>query len=680
MCVLFLTILLCGTARKEATAQETINSDSLREIQLEPLTIESTRLNQMEDRVPLAVTVIKKQRLQLGQPQLSSKDILDAIPGVYSSSPSDLRVSIRGFGARSAFGIRGVKVLVDGFPESTPDGQAQFDNVDIGIVDRVEVLRGPSSVLYGNASGGVIRFKTEEPTERPSAELRTTFGSYGLQRYQLKHGMKVGNFSYQLYGSHRQSDGYREYSASENTLLNGKFRYQFDSTASVSLLLNYSTLPMSQSPGGVNLETVNEDRSQARDRNLLFKAGGDVSQSRVGVIANKSFGNHTFQGKIFQLNRDLYASIPVPFNGIITFDRTFNGGGFSHTYEANNGFFTIKTGVDVEDQTDDRVRFANNEGEAGDMVLDQEENFLDVGVYSLAEIFPAPNFSITAGLRYDYVEYGANDNFLDNGDDTGSSSFNPFNPLLGVTWTPVPAVNVYANYSTSFETPTLNELSNNPTLDGGFNEDLRPLQARNYELGVKGWANGKLRYEFTLYRINVTDEITRFQIDDSNNSFFQNAGETQRNGVELGMGYEFAPGLQAFANYAYSDFTYVTFQDGDDNFANNDLPGIPRHQGYGEIRYNHRAGFYGIVTGRYNGELFADNANEVLVERNFVTNLRTGWQFKISETLGMEVFGGVNNLFSVDYFSNIAVNAFGGRYYSAAPPINFYGGLSLRLN
>lgn len=677
MCVLFLGVILWGTARNEATAQETINTDSLREIQLEPLTVESTRLNQKEDQVPLAVTAIKQQRIQLGQPQLSPKDILDAIPGVYSSSPNDLRVSIRGFGARSAFGIRGVKVLVDGLPESTPDGQAQVDNIDIGIVNRVEVLRGPSSVLYGNASGGVISFKTEEPTERPSAELRTTFGSYGLQRYQLKHGMKVGKFSYQLYGTHEQSDGYREYSASENTLLNGKFRYQFDSTASVSLLLNYSTLPLSQSPGGVTLETVNEDRSQARDRNVLFNAGADLSQSRVGVIADKSFGNHTFEGKIYRISRDFYASIPVPFNGIITFDRAFNGGGFSHTWET--GFLTLKTGVDVEDQTDDRVRFANNEGEAGDMVLNQEENFLDVGVYSLAEIFILPTFTVTAGLRYDYVEYGVNDHLLDDGDDTGSSSFNPLNPLLGITWTPVPAVNVYANYSTSFETPTLNELSNNPTLEGGFNQDLRPLQARNYELGVKGWTNGKLRYELALYRINVTDEITQFQIDESNNSFFQNAGETQRNGVELGLGYEFAPGLQAFANYAYSDFTYVTFQDGDDNFADNALPGIPRHQGYGEIRYNHRSGVYGIVTGRYNGELYADNANEVLVESNFITNVRAGWQLAFGN-LGVEVFGGVNNVFSVDYFSNITINAFGGRYYDAAPPINFYGGLSFRLN
>ncbi len=664
----FLTIL--------ATAQ----IDTAQIYDLVPVTVQATRFETADTKSPLATTSLAKSFIQRGQNQLSVNESLDAIPGLFALNGNnfsqDLRVSIRGFGARSAFGIRGVKVLVDGIPESTPDGQAQVDNLDLGVLENIEVVRGPSSGLYGNASGGVISFTTQNPTINPFVEARVALGSYGLQQYQLKTGQQKGKFGYLIHGIHVNTDGYRENSGMKNTILNGKFNFQLTDKSDLQFLANYANSPQADDPGGINLAQAEEDRKSARDRNLSFMGGEEIVQSRFALIYKNAIAdNQQLEIKTWISNRDFANRLPFGFGGIVEFDRTFTG--FNTNYQLDKTLFglpyRLKIGVDLQNQVDDRTRFVNENGVKGNMTLDQKEAFLSFGTFLVQELSLTDNFTAMLGLRYDAIRLKATDNFLSNGDQSGESNLNNFNPTFGLVYSASDAANIYGNISTSFETPTLNELSNNPSGLGGFNPDLMPQEATNYEVGIKGIVNNKLRYELALFTIKVKEEIVSFELEDfPDRDFFRNAGSTDRKGVEASLTYSLARGLNAFLNYTYSDFKYDEFR----SFNGNFLPGIPKHNTFFALNYSRNKGLFGSLQVRSIGELFAKDDNSVTVDGFTVVNLKLGYRHNLTKG-HIEPFFGINNLLGTEYFDNVRVNAFGSRFYEPAPTVNFYGGVKV---
>lgn len=664
----FLTIL--------ATAQ----IDTAQIYDLVPVTVQATRFETADTKSPLATTSLAKSFIQRGQNQLSVNESLDAIPGLFALNGNnfsqDLRVSIRGFGARSAFGIRGVKVLVDGIPESTPDGQAQVDNLDLGVLENIEVVRGPSSGLYGNASGGVISFTTQNPTINPFVEARVALGSYGLQQYQLKTGQQKGKFGYLIHGIHVNTDGYRENSGMKNTILNGKFNFQLTDKSDLQFLANYANSPQADDPGGINLAQAEEDRKSARDRNLSFMGGEEIVQSRFALIYKNAIAdNQQLEIKTWISNRDFANRLPFGFGGIVEFDRTFTG--FNTNYQLDKTLFglpyRLKIGVDLQNQVDDRTRFVNENGVKGNMTLDQKEAFLSFGTFLVQELSLTDNFTAMLGLRYDAIRLKATDNFLSNGDQSGESNLNNFNPTFGLVYSTSDAANIYGNISTSFETPTLNELSNNPSGLGGFNPDLMPQEATNYEVGIKGIVNNKLRYELALFTIKVKEEIVSFELEDfPDRDFFRNAGSTDRKGVEASLTYSLARGLNAFLNYTYSDFKYDEFR----SFNGNFLPGIPKHNTFFALNYSRNKGLFGSLQVRSIGELFAKDDNSVTVDGFTVVNLKLGYRHNLTKG-HIEPFFGINNLLGTEYFDNVRVNAFGSRFYEPAPTVNFYGGVKV---
>ncbi|HHZ80969.1 MAG TPA: TonB-dependent receptor, partial [Candidatus Marinimicrobia bacterium] len=277
--------------------------------ELRPVTVTASRLDGTDLNVPVAVTVLSRYRIQGGQQQLVLNEALAAIPGLYTMNSEnfaqDMRVSIRGFGARAAFGIRGIKILVDGIPESTPDGQAQVDNIDLGFIDRIEVLRGPVSALYGNASGGVISFSSSEPPEASYLDMRVSTGDFGFQQIQLKVGQQRGPFSYIMNFSRNQADGFREHSAMKNSVVNGKLRWEIDPNLSFTFLTNYAVNPLANDPGALTKDQVVENRSSARDRNVQYNSGESVSQFRIALVAEKKFSQHqTLQTRAYFTTRD----------------------------------------------------------------------------------------------------------------------------------------------------------------------------------------------------------------------------------------------------------------------------------------------------------------------------------------------------------------------------------------
>ena len=310
---------------------------------LDVVEIAATRLTLTENQSPLAVTVLTKKRLQTATQQLSPYEVLSAIPGVFAMNPDnfsqDLRISIRGFGARSAFGIRGIRLFTDGLPEGTPDGQADVDNLDMGIIRQMEVLRGAASCLYGNASGGVIYMLTENPTTRkPLLEAQTSFGSYGFQRYQLKLGQKLGKFLYFINGSYNNTEGYRAWSSMQNTILNGKAAYQFNESTRLTILANYGNSPTANDPGALTTEKIKTNRQQADSTNLLFETGEAVTQSRVGATFDtKIKQKHSISARTFYTSRRLLNRLPIAANGYGDLKRNYYGGSVSYQLDEKFG-------------------------------------------------------------------------------------------------------------------------------------------------------------------------------------------------------------------------------------------------------------------------------------------------------------------------------------------------------
>ncbi|MBT2989009.1 MAG: TonB-dependent receptor [Candidatus Thiodiazotropha sp. (ex Ctena orbiculata)] len=662
-----------------ALAEERVGSTPLDDI-----SVTATRVEKTLETVPAAVGIVQQEEVQFAEPQLGLDESLSKVPGIFMQNrynfAQDLRVSIRGFGARSAFGIRGIKVIVDGIPETLPDGQANVDSIDIGSIGNMQVIRGPVSALYGNASGGALLIESEEPPETPFISLRPTFGEDGLQKHQLKFGGKADRFDYLLNLSNLTYDGYREQSGTELSALNSKFGFDLDGGARFSTVLNYTDSPKADDPGGLTEALVDEDPTQAWSRNLSLDSGEKLEQTRLGFVYDRPLGDSgELRVRNYYVSRDLANRLPIGATGHgILLDRFAVGGGaqYTHTAPLSGHANRLTLGVDLDRQEDERKRFLLAGEELGTKIQDQDEQVDSIGLYIQNEYSFSERVELTLGGRYDRLDFDVEDNFLSNGDDSGDVSFSRFSPSLGLRFTPRPGLNLYANISRSFESPTAVELRDP---DGaGFNQELDPQVATNYEIGVKGRLGSKARYDLALFTMDVSDELVPFEIDDI--EFYENAGESRRNGLEAQLVFEPVEHLIATLAYTYSDFEFDEFIDDSGNdFSGKTIPGVPENLLSADFTYTHPNGVYGQFTALYVDEIYANNANTVTNDAYTVADLRLGYT-RFFGPWELSPFIGVNNMFDKEYNGNVRINAFGGRYFEPAPDRDVYAGLTLRYD
>ena len=656
--------------------------------QPDEIIVRATRTDKRIDDVPAAISVVTKEDIQLGRQQLGLDESLAAIPGLFMQDrynfAQDLRIAIRGFGARSNFGIRGIKILIDGIPESLPDGQGQSDGIDLGSIEQIEVIRGPSSSLYGNASGGVINISSERGPADPFIETRLSTGEFNFNKVQLKAGGDTGRLNYLVNFSDMQYDGYREHSETENTSLNARFAYAIDDESELGLVFSATDQPLANDPGGVTLEQAQAEPTSARQRNVDFDAGEALDQQRIGLTYTKSIGErHEIRVRNHYMWRDFANKLPFTDGGAVQFDRFYVGGGATYTYRSElwGRPNSLIVGTDIDRQDDDRRRFDNNMGVLGPLALDQNELVTSIGVFVQNEIALSDEFALTAGLRYDDIEFEVQDKFLADGDDSGNRTLDHVSPMIGVVYSPTDSTNFYATISTAFETPTTTELAN-PGGGGGFNPDIGPQLATNYEVGIRGTLATRNRYELSFFTIDVEDELIPFELaTQPGRDFFSNAGKSTRNGVEFSFTSEPVDGLRLSIAYTYSDFKFDEFLDDNGNdFAGNALPGIPKNLFRGEVAYTHSSGFYGAIDVLDVGDLYLNNANTAVHESYNVVNFRAGLADWRLGSWMLSPFVGVNNLTDEQYAGNVRINAFGGRYFEPAPERHFYGGLAIRYN
>ena len=659
----------------------TLAQDAVESV-LDEIVISATRMETTVRDAARSVSIVDQERIQNGTQQLALDEALAGIPGLYLQNrynfAQDMRVSLRGFGARSSFGIRGIKIVVDGIPETLPDGQAGVDSIDLGSARRIEVLRGPSSSLYGNASGGVIAIETELGQEPPFVEANLAVGDLGYEKYQLKAGGKSDKIDYLVNVSTQELDGYREHSRSESTLLNTRLGIRLTEHDSLTVVFNHTDQPVADDPGGINEVQAAEDPSSARDRNLLFDGGEDLDQQRLGFVYERDRSSGTLTVRNYYVWRDFSNKLPFQGGGSVDLDRYFYGLGAQFAFgDMLPENIDVSIGFDIDRQNDDRKRFDNNEGVIGPMVFDQKEKVDGNGVYVQGHFKVSDTWSLSAGLRYDEISFDVADRYLADGDDSGSVNFDEISPSVGLTYDLGDGL-LFGTFSSSFETPTTTELAN-PDGSGGFNQTLDPQTAKSYELGYK-FGRQQLYYELAVFHIDLKDELTPFELAASpGRTFYVNAGESGRTGVEAAMSWTGTSGFGIDASLTWSDFTFDEFIDNNGNdFSGSRLPGLPEYFGYLGLRYETENGFTAAFDTNYSGSLFANNANSVKVPNYMVSSLRATYEFQNGDWL-FRPYIGINNLFDENYNSNIRINAFGARYFEPAPDRNIYAGIVIRF-
>ena len=653
--------------------------------------VEATHIPLPINKAPLAISKIERKQIVRAHTQLGLDESIASIPGIVLQNrfnfAQDLRISIRGFGARANFGIRGVKILVDGIPETLADGQGSVDSIDLTSIGSIEVLRGPSSSLYGNASGGVIRIESDFDNPINGIEARLASGGNGYKKHQIHINGNNEQLSYIASISHLDIDGYRQHSEHKNTLFNTRMRYTFKDNATLKLVLNHTDQPLANDPGGVNLTTLINDRTAARDRNIRLNAGEELEQTRIGFHYQRDIGsNGEFSIRNYHSWRNFEGRIPIANNGVIDLNRYYTGGGLMYLHRNTIAGLSSNSiiGIDYDYQDDDRNRFENINGLAGKQVLNQREKVTNSALYLQNQIHLNERWLVSSGLRYDEISFTVID-YRDG--NSGKRSLHQLSPMLGSSFAITGQATIYANLSSAFESPTTTELALADST--GLNTKLNPQSATNYELGVKGRVNShsqRYQYSLALFNIDVEQEIIALE-DNLGRDIFVNAGESSRHGIELSLASQMnVTQLQGTIDtsvaYTYSDFSYKTFTDKNgNNFSGKALPGLPRNTLHLALNYqsHQRNGLFANLDILYLDQFALNNANTEYMESSLLTDLRAGLRFA-KRDISIEPFIGISNLFNEVYSANARINAFGGRFYESGPKRNLYAGLSIRHN
>lgn len=699
-------------------------------VRVDPIVVTPTRVEQSAFDLPTAVNVIDADVIQEQRAAVNVSESLARVPGTVvqnrEAASQEQQIIIRGFGARAGFGIRGIKLLADGIPASTPDGQGGTGLFDLNSAKRIEVLRGPFSALYGNHSGGVVQIFTEDGPERPTVTANAIVGSFDTWKLGTKFGGQSGDFNYIGSVSRLQTDGFRDHSSSRKDQFNAKLSAKAGEKTHVDMVLNYLDQPNDEDPLGLTAAEVAQDRSKATPDAYAFNTRRSLSNIQTGLVVESAVSDSdTLRGIVYIGQRENAGFLAISAaaqnsrtasGGVSAFDREFLGTGLRWTRKTSlaDRPFTFSIGADYDKAVDDRKGYLNNAGVQGALKRD-EENVVDShGEYVQAEWKLADHWLVSAGLRYTKVNFESKDRFICtttvnttgtplgtcngttfpitatqfNPDDSGEASHDAWTPVAGVVYQLSPTTNIYANAGESFETPTLIELAYKSDGSSGLNFAVQPSTSRHYELGLKSYLwNDRILTEFAVYQIDTKNEIVVFT-NAGGRQTFQNAGKTKRQGLELSASGAMGGGISVFFSATYLDAKF------EDSFttctglpapcavptnvvsAGNRIPGVPRYTTFGELVWRHSAsGFVGGTEVRWHGAVAVDDLNTVFADDYFVAAVRAGFEqkgadWKISE------FVRVDNVFDKEYIGAVLVNAANDRYYAPAAGRNYLAGVS----
>lgn len=652
---------------------------------------------------PAAVSVVNGDDMRQAAPRINLSESLGAVPGLQVQNrqnyAQDLQLSIRGFGSRSTYGVRGLRLYVDGIPATMPDGQGQTSNIDIGSIDSLEVLRGPFSALYGNSSGGVINVNTQTGSQPPTIEASSYYGSFGTWHYGLKatgavgDGTQAGDVDYTVSTNRFTTHGSRDHSGARKNLANAKLGVRINDVSKLTLLFNSVDIKAND-PGGLTYDEWRNNPQQS-PRGDQYNTRKTVKQTQAGLRYERQLSQQDdLSVMMYAGERETtqYQSIPVaaqgnPSNsgGVIDLTRHYQGIDTRWTHRGELLVpVTFTTGLNYENMSEQRKGYENfvvtNDGvqlgEKGNLRRNERNLMWNVDPYLQTQWQLTDKLTFDAGVRYSSVWFDSNDHYVteDNPDSSDSTSYHKWLPAGSLKYAVTEAWNVYLSAGRGFETPTITELSYRSKNIAGLNLGLKPATNDTVEIGSKlRVANGLLTA--ALFQTDTDNEIVA---DDSagGRTSYKNAGKTRRQGVELGLDQQFGDSWKLKAAWTWLDATYRTNVCDSSDCNGNRIPGIARNMGYASFGYQPEQGWYAGSDIRYMGDIMANDANTAKAPSWTVVGLTTGYKWSYGK-MDMDLFGRVDNLFDRTYVGSVIVNESKGRYFEPAPGRNFGIGMNL---
>ena len=671
-----------------------VNAQTLKDV-----VISGSRTEQRSFDAPGAITGVDRDTIESAGPQVNLSESLNRVPGLTilnrQNYAQDLQVSIRGFGARSSFGIRGIRLLVDGIPATTPDGQGQGSSISLTSTERIEVLRGPLALLYGNSSGGVIQAFTRDapPTPEIGAQLYT--GSYGLRRGDLQYAGRVGGYGLVADYSTFDSDGFRGNSKTQRKQFNGKLSFDAGEKTKVNVVFNQFDMPLAQDPLGLTAAQLAANPAQAGTNAISRNVRKAVLQNQIGTSLTHTLETDRFvTARMYYGTRDILgyqtglATSPGAWVGL---NRVYYGTGLQYNDQTRIGGIPVKwvAGYEFDRSTERRQGGAAALGEKTSTTRNEDNRAENSDLYLQATALVSDKVSVLAGVRHSTVRFTSTDNYLIDGNGSGATRFQAASPVLGLTFHPTDSLNLYANYGRGFESPTLLEVAYSGAGVPGFNTTLNASNSRHYELGAKWLASAQSRLDFTVFQIDSTDEIV-VASNIGGNATFKNAPGTRRTGFELGGSTQFTPNLRATLSASRINASFSqTFTSGTTTVAaGNRIPGIPQSFVFSELLWTARdmgsatskaAAALGSQAGlefTQAGRLYANDTNTASADGYATLNAKFshGWALGSGS---LTAYARIDNLTNERYTGSVIVNQAASQFYEPAPGRNWTLGLRL---
>jgi iron complex outermembrane recepter protein len=653
---------------------------------LDDFVVSATREARDPFEVPASVDKINQTTLEkAGSFQVNLSETLTRVPGLVINNRNnfaqDLQISIRGFGARSTSGVRGVRLFSDGIPATMPDGSGQISHFSLSSTESIEVLRGPFSSLYGNSSGGVILLTTENPRPGTVLEVNQVVGTDSTRRSGIKLNKGGGEVGIVIDASTFRTDGYREHSKARRDNFNSKMVWNLSTDTRLSWVLNYVDIPLAQDPVGLTAGQLAADRKQAGTGAVARNSNKTVEQSQTGIVLEHSFSrstNVTFSPYYGDRKiRQVLAS-----GAVIDLKNEYSGADlrFGHQTSFLDKPLFLNAGLTVGELEQARLGFPD---ERSPRNRDEANTASQFDQYLQAEYFFTDKFSVLGGVRNSSIEIESSDQFLSNGNGSGSKKYDEVTSNLGFTSRLQPNINTYISYGEGFETPTLLEsayLSVTPP-NPNFNSQLEAAKSEQLEVGVKA-KFGDTKVNAALYTVDTENEIVVLQ-GVGGATAFRNAGSTSREGAELALQHAFSKQWQTnvAVNYirATYDTSFTAVNPANNITAGNSLPSIPKKTFFGEVVYKPTSLYEAATELRYVDKLFANDANSAFAPSYSVVNLRASKNWPLEGGWNVRTYARVDNVFDKEYVGSVIVNQGAGQFFEPASERQFLLGVTVGL-
>jgi iron complex outermembrane receptor protein len=663
--------------------------------QLQEVVVSASRTEQRRFDVPAAINAVTVDGFHAMSPLVNLSELLSSVPGLQirdrQNYAQDLQVSVRGFGTRSTFGVRGVRILIDGIPATMPDGQGQVSSASLTSARSIEVLRGPLAQMYGNAAGGVVQVFTNDPPTSPQG--RFVAGSVGAGSYDQKEiDVSAGAGTERLGGlfdlSHYTTDGYRDHSAASRTQFNAKVIGRPTSDTTITGVLNVFNQPLAQDPLGLTHAAFLQNPRQVDPTAIGFDTRKSIEQQQAGVvlehrlssedtISARAYGGTRLVFQTLALNGGTVAGgVTTSAGGVVDLDRSYGGIGMNWAHKTRVAGMPLNwtIGLEADNLLEHRRGFVNNDGTPGALRRNEDDRARDTDVFGQIDWTFAPDWQLLAGIRASRVTFIYDDHYFGDGrNDSGRTEFHNTSPSMGLVWHANDRLNFYANAGTGFETPTLAE-SAYRAVGTGPNFALQASTSRQVEVGVKALA-GRHAIDAALFEARSDNEIVPL-VSSGGRTVFQNVDDVRRRGAELSMTSAWGR-ISTTLAYTWLD---ARFQQAYVNIATgpvasgNRLPGAPANSLYADVEYRPVDAVTLGAEMRLESKAFVDDINSDAAPGYAVFNLRAGREFK-SATAKWYLFGRIDNLFDRMYAGSVIVNDANRRFFEPAAGRRLYVGL-----